>query len=37
MVVLAVVGVVGLAATMLLPRQPTVQAAAEPGLGPAVT
>jgi MFS family permease len=37
MVVLAVVGVVGLAAAALLPRQPATVAAAKPELGPAVT
>jgi MFS family permease len=37
MIVLAVVGVGGLGATMLLPRQPAVQAARQPGQRPAVT
>jgi len=37
MIVLAVVGVVGLAATALLPRQPATAAAAEPEVGPALT
>jgi MFS family permease len=37
MIVIAVVGVVGLAATMLLPRQPTGQPVVRSDVGPAVT
>jgi MFS family permease len=37
MIVIAVVGIVGLGATMRLPRQATPQTVPQPGLGPALT